>query len=210
MEEAKKIPAKVSPKPEEKEKKPEPKKVTTGDVSIQKKSIGQKLAQTFVPGDLKSVAKWAWKEIAVPMVKRTLDELISQGAHMMLYPGDTSTRRDRRPGDIQATFDYGRQYRSRSRDSDRPRPSSRWAEDFELDRIKFSSRTDADMVLRSMDDQLADYPFVRVSDFYEYAGITTDNYQLPNWGWTSLREATVERNFDGSYYICFPRPMPID
>lgn len=189
---------------------PDVKKVTTGNVTLKKKTTAQKILETFVPGDIKDVGEFIVKEIAIPAIKRTLDELISQGGHMLLYPGD-ATRPRNRANEVKASFDYNRQYRSPSRDYDRPRSSyNRWSDDFNLDRVSFASRVDAEMVLRSMEDQLRDYPFVRVSDFFEYAGVTSDNYQATNWGWTSIRDATIERDFGGEYYIRFPKIMPID
>ena len=208
MNEPKKIPPKSDSATN---KSPNVKKVTAGNVSLKKKTTGQKIFETFIPGDIKSIGKFLWKEIAIPAVKRALDELISQGGHMLLYPGDTSHPSRTRPGEIRASYDYNRQYRSPSRDYDRPRSYiNKWADDFNLDRVSFSSRVDAEMVLRSMEEQLRDYPFVRVSDFFEYAVITSDNYQATNWGWTSLREAYVETDFNGEYYIKFPKIMPID
>lgn len=210
MAEVKKIPAKGQAK----ESKPTPvkrEKVISGTANVRKKSLGQKMIATFLPGDIRDVKSYAWNEILLPAFKRTVDEFISQGIHMMLYPGDTAPR-GRRDNGVRASYDYGRQYRSRDRDYDRDRysPRNSWADDFDLERVSFSSRVDAEMVLQSMENVLRDYPFVRVSDFFDFAGISTENYQAGNFGWTSLREATVRRDFNGDWYISFPRFMSIE
>lgn len=210
MAEVKKIPAKGQAK----ESKPAPvkrEKVISGTANVRKKSLVQKAIETFLPGDIRDVKSYAWNEILLPAFKRTVDEFISQGIHMMLYPGDTAPR-GRRDNGVRASYDYGRQYRSRDRDYDRDRysPRNSWADDFDLERVSFSNRVDAEMVLQSMENILRDYTFVRVSDFFDFAGISTENYQTGNFGWTSLREAEVRRNFNGDWYISFPRCMPID
>lgn len=215
MEEAKKIPPKGSQTKAKEKEKPIPKqKVISGLATVKKKSLGEKILETFLPGDIQDIKKYAWNEIILPAFKRTLDDFISQGAHMLIYPGDTTYQRDRRRSDgVRASFDYGRQYRSRDRDRDRDydfSSRSRFDDSFELDRVTFSNRVDAEMVLDSMENVLADYPFVRVSDFFEFAGISTENYQAANYGWTSLRDADIRRDFNGDYYIKFPRIMPID
>lgn len=213
LDEVKKIPAKGQAQKKEQPKNvaiPKKEKVTSGTVTVKKKSLGQKALATFLPGDIQDVKSVLWNDIIIPAFKRTVDEFISQGAHMMLYPGDTAPR-NRRDNGIRASYDYNRQYRSRDRDYDRaPAPRNRWADDFDLDRVSFSSRVDAEMVLQSMENVLVEYSFVRVSDFFEFAGISTDNYQIYNYGWTSLRDADVRRDMSGEYYIQFPRVMPID
>lgn len=212
MEETKKVPAKVDPKKEATRTIPvKREKVISGAASLKKKSLGQKILETFIPGDIRDVKSFAWNEIIVPAFRRTLDEFISQGAHQLFFPGDTSRRSSRYDSSVRASYDYNRQYRSRDRDYDRDRrPTNRWADDFDLERVSFSNRTDAEMVLSSMENVLADYPFVRVSDFFDFAGISTDNYQTADYGWTSLREATIHRDMNGEWYISFPRVMPID
>ena len=209
MAEVKKIPAKgqIKERKQEASVPTKKEKVISGKATLKKKTLGQKVLETFLPGDIKDVKSYVWNEILIPAFKRTVDEFISQGTHMMLYPGDTSPRR--RDDGIRASYDYGRQYRSRDRGYDRMPPSS-WANDFDLERVSFSSRVDAEMVLQSMRDSLREFSFVRVADFYDFAGITTDNYQIYNFGWTSLREAEVRRDMNGEYYIRFPKTMPLD
>ena len=211
MEEAKKVPTKEEVRKEATRTIPvKREKIISGTATVKKKSLRQKILETFIPGDIRDVKTFAWNEIIIPAFRRTLDEFISQGAHQLLYPGDTSRRDRRYDSSIRAYYDYNRQYRSSSREPDRGRPQNRWADDFDLERVSFSTRTDAEMVLSSMENVLADYPFVRVSDFFDFAGISTDNYQTYNYGWTSLREAGVHRDINGDWYIHFPRVMPID
>lgn len=211
MEEAKKVPAKDQVRKDAVRTIPvQKKKIISGTATVKKKSLGQKILETFIPGDIRDVKTFAWNEIIVPAFRRTLDEFISQGAHQLLYPGDTYRRDRRYDSSIRASYDYNRQYRGGGREPDRSRPQNRWADDFNLDRISFERRSDAEMILASMDNDIREYTFVRVSDFFNYAGISTDNYQTANYGWTSLREATIHCDINGEFYIHFPKPMPID
>ena len=52
------------------------------------------------------------------------------------------------------------------------------------------------------------YQMVKVADLYDLVGISCD-YTANNYGWTNLRNASVERVRDG-YILKLPKALPID
>ena len=70
------------------------------------------------------------------------------------------------------------------------------------------ARAEAEMVLQMMQDTINRYSFVRISDFYDFVGLT-GNPSDYNYGWISIENATVRRG-SGGWYFVLPKAMPID
>jgi hypothetical protein len=190
-------------------------KVIVGKAKIQKKSLGKKVAETFLEDNTKSVGSYVVHDVLIPAAKALICDIVGWGgfAEMILFGG--SARRGSsalyRDGG-KTRINYGGAYRNVDRSSlDRGNGrelsrASRARHDF--DDIILETRGEAEEVLSHLVDLVIDYKQATVADLYDLVDITpafTDN----KWGWTDLRDASVNRVRNG-YLINLPRTQPLD
>lgn len=185
--------------------KPEKKvsRVTKGTVHQRKKPI---LDRIFGGETAQGIVEYVLYEVLIPAAKSTISDIVSNTIEMALY-GETGKRSSRLRRDRDVTHvSYNSIYdgrKSRSRSSSR-RPRSR----HRFDDIVIEKRVDAEEVLSTMVDQIDLYELVTVADFYEACGIQSE-YTDQNYGWESLREASI-RPVRGGYILDLPDPYPLD
>lgn len=167
-----------------------------------------KLLSVFKPGDIRAVSKNVLVTVIVPAIKKLIDDVISEGVHSMLYPNE-GPRQSVGTGGVYVN--YATSFSQRNRTPARPTgPAPTWGADFGIGNVRFNTRGDAEMVLKSMRDLLGQFPLVTVSTFFQLSNVTTENYQAESYGWTNLDNARVDRTMDGFYRLILPKPMPID
>ena len=190
----------------DKEKRAE--KVVQGKVKVKKKNEVRKFADVFVAEDTRNVKDYLLMEVAIPAIKNTIIDLITNGINMLLN-GDTS----RSSGSRKRSGDYVsyRDYSNRDRDRDRrDRYDSGHRGRFDLDDLVFGSRRDAEATLEQMDEMIDRYGIATVLDLYESADLGGSAPWTANkYGWSSLRSADVIKVRDG-YVIKLPKAMPLD
>lgn len=177
-------------------------KVVKGAVKTKKKGEVRKLAEVFVPGDVKNVKSYVVMDVLVPAIKKAISDIVTNGIDMILY-GETGRSRKRSSSDYVSYSRYSdskRDDRHTSREATRPR--------FDYDDIIYESRGEAEAVLEQMLDVIDRYKFITVGDMYDMAGLPQP-YTSNKYGWTSLRTAETVRTRDG-YTIKLPKAMPID
>jgi hypothetical protein len=170
----------------------------------QKKTIGQKFSETFLGDDTKNVVDYIMQDILIPAMKSTLSDMVGGGIEMLLFGerkshGGSTIYRDR----DRSYVPYNKI--SRYREDREPLRVNRSKTD--LDDIIIETRGEAEDVLSHMVDLIDDYGVASIADYYELLGIEsefTDN----KYGWTNLRDASVERVRRG-YCIRLPRPKEI-
>ena len=178
-------------------------KVVQGKVKVKKKGEVRKFADVFVAEDAHNVKDYLLMEVAIPAIKNTIIDLITNGV-TMLFNGDTGTKTRRRSGDYISYSDYY----NRDRHRDRRDVSTRFR--FDLDDLVFGSRRDAEATLEQMDDMIDRYGWATVLDLYESADLGGSAPWTANkYGWTSLRSADVIKVRDG-YVIKLPKAQPLD
>lgn len=188
-------------KKEKREKKIE--KVVSGPVRVQKKSELRKVVDIFVSDDIHSVKSYIFDDVLVPAIKKAIDDIVSNGIHMLLYNGD---RRNGTKSSI-SKVSYGGFYKN---SNDRAYPKAeRVRSGFDYDSPLFDNRGDAEAVLSAMDDIIDQYGVVSVLDMYDLADYSTTNYAAQRYGWTDIHTASVARVSDG-YIIRLPRAMPLN
>ena len=186
----------------EKEKRAE--KVVQGKVKLKKKNEVRKFADVFVAEDTHSVKDYLLMEVAIPAIKNTIIDLITNGINMLLN-GDTGTKTRRRSGDYISYRDYSNRDRDR-----RDRRDSSVRSRFDFDDLVFGSRGDAEATLEQLDDIIERYGVASVLDLYESADLGGSAPWTANkYGWSSLRSADVIKVRDG-YVIKLPKAMPFD
>jgi len=191
---------------------PKVEKVITGVVKKQKRSLGKKLAETFLEDDSKNVGAYILHDVLIPAAKSMISDMVGGGIEMLLFGerrgrGSSSIRRD----GSKSTVNYGAYSRtSNDRDPrDKPRDISkngRARHDF--DEIVLETRGEAEDVLAHLVDLTIDYGMASVADLYDLVGITS-NFTDNKFGWTDLRSAGVSRVRDG-YLLNLPRTQTLD
>jgi hypothetical protein len=181
--------------PETKEK---VEKVVTGTVKTKKKNGFSKFFSGFVSEDATNIRSFIVRDVVIPAVKKALSDTID----MILY-GDS-----RRGRSTASKISYSSYY-DRERGYGEPRrnePSIRSA--YSFDDIILESRGEAEEVLSHMSNLLDTYGIVSVADLYDLVGISCD-YTANKYGWTNIRNATVDRTRDG-WMLKMPKAMPIN
>ncbi len=183
-----------------KDERPRVEKVVTGNVTVKKKNGFGKFFSNFF-GDEEEIGEIKHHivgDLVVPTIK---DILLDSLAALLGVSGRRSSVSRRSSVD---RVSYGRYY-----EDSRARPvAARTTAMFNTDDVSFAEKGDAEFVLDRMFEMLERYGVVRVTDFYDLAGVSVD-YTATKYGWSSLRNAKVMRTRDG-YIIDLPRAMPID
>ena len=192
--------ASATPEPDKKDIK----KVVTAPVKVKKKSPFATAIDSFVQEDLTNIKTYIISDVIIPTIKNTIWDAFTNSLDMILY-GKTGHKRASAPGSSRASYvSYNKYSDNRNgRVSEEPRRSR-----YDFGNISFTSKADADEVLRQMDAILDEYKIVTVVDLYDLVGVTGE-YTDSKYGWTNLRNATVGRGRDG-YYLNLPKPLPID
>lgn len=180
-------------------------KVVSGEVVIQKKSLGRKFKDLIVEADFGGMARYVFADVLVPAAKSMFVDSVRQGAERIAY-GESRVRR----GSQGTRYDYSspinrgsREPReSRFRTVDRSRSIRRGREDVILE-----SREDAEVVLERMNDIIDNYEVVTVADLNELLGEGSTHADV-KWGWDYLQNVRV-RQFQDGYLLDLPPPQPI-
>lgn len=194
----------IKPKEPKKDSIPEKKveKIVTNPVKVKKKSDIRKIADVFVSEDISNVKSYVLMDVLVPAFKKLIDDIVSDGVHMILYGG---TGRDRR-GSGASRISYGGFY---PKDNTRPNTQpSRIRSAYDYDDVIIQSRGEAQDVLDRLDEAISKYGLISVADFYDLVGITGD-YTDYKYGWTDISSASIVRTRDG-YMIKFPKALPLN
>lgn len=180
------------------EEKKEVKQVVSGREV--KKTLMDKVGETFLSEDVKTVKEYFFWDVVVPGLKNAFIDVVE----MALF-GNTRGRR-RSGGESRVSYS-GYYDRDRRGSSDRYERSSRSERP---DRIDFSSiyldsRGDAEEVMVEMDRLIKKYDEATVADLYSLVGITS-NHTHNKWGWTDSRDLNYRRSGRG-YVLDFAKPI---
>lgn len=181
-------------------------KVTSGKTQTHQKSEAQKLANSFIVDDLKNIARRILMEVLIPDLKKAISSTLKNGVDIALY-GEVNPNQSGKKGVAEKVSYQGRY----ERESERNRNDyiTNRKNDYDYDDVSFEFREDAEAVLDSMYDLIDHFGIVSIADFYELAGISTDNYTLNRYGWRNLSGSTVV-NVRGEYRLKLPRPRPFN
>lgn len=179
-------------------------KVVTGPVKVKKKSELAKFADTFIAEDAENVKSYIWEGVVIPTIKDTFFEIITGGLSMLLFGKRTGSSKTSTGSKISYTSYYGRDRDRDVRRDDEPRSRSR----FDYEDIVIPSRGEAEGVLIQMEELIDRYKVCSVLDLYDMLDRTAP-YTADRFGWTSIRNARVERVRDG-YMLRLPKVLPLD
>lgn len=184
-------------------------KIATGKVTRQKRTFGQKVSEAFLGDDTQSVGDYLLHDVLIPAMKSTLSDMVGGGIEMLLFGERRSrgTYRDRGHSYVSYGSYFG-DSRDRDRRDNRRELSRSERSRHDFDNLSFETRGEAEDILSHLVDLTVDYNVATVADYYDLAGVEsqfTDN----KYGWTNLRDASVDRVRQG-YTIRLPQPRVLD
>ena len=184
-------------------------RITKSDPIRRKQPLGKRFMETFFQGSLTQSRDYVFQEVLLPAAKDLLFDSIRGGASQVIFGTTTGPRGDARStrGKQGSHVAYNRVKPVGNRNSERDiSHRSRARHDF--DEIIFSDRIEAEGILDKMFLLMERYEYVKLSEFYELAGVTAQHTD-ERWGWTDLRGSQVARIRNG-YLLDLPRPEPIN
>lgn len=187
----------------EKAKERKVEKVVKGTVKT-RENKSRKFMGNFISGDANSVWEAVLMDVLIPSLKKLVSEGINTASDLLIY-GETRGGRNRSESKVSYRRYYDDRYGDRRESESRSRGSrSR----FDYDDLVYETRGEAEMVLEKMQETLDEYKLVSVGDMYDFSGISAP-FTSHDYGWTSLRTASVRRVRDG-YILDLPKFMPIN
>ena len=189
-----------------------PEKVVKGKVTIPKKTLGEKLAETFVMADLETVVKSIVSDTVVPKVKSTICDIFESLPRMLLYgdgksrpkgSGSSASRNETTPYykyNRPSSYDFG--YGSAE-------PSVVPYRRTSVENVEFENRSDAEAVLTELRERIYSEGCVSVNTFLTVIGRPEEHsYTKTQYGWNSLADARIEATRNG-WVLKLPKPVYI-
>lgn len=178
---------------DEKEKK-EPVEVEA--VKVKKKSALGSFVEDAVEDAGRGLISYLVNEQLIPLAEKAL-----RGVADWLL-GKMGGHSDPRDPDQNGPY---RRYSRSSSSYERRKSKSRDA--FGIDRIIFRTKSEAERVLRGLEDQISQYRVASVADLYELLGEDCP-WTATDYGWTSLATARIDFVSEG-YHLKLPPVMMI-
>lgn len=167
---------------------------------VTKPTETSKLIKVFFPDGFQATKDKLVKDILIPAIKGFAYDALTA----ILYPDGSH-----RPGNILGSRVNYAGISNGLRNLTAPSQQLARASGFDYDQILYASQQDADLVLTTLEDAIAQYNSVSVADLYDVSGQTVTNPQAYKYGWVNLSSATIQRN--GQYFrIVMPRAVPLD
>lgn len=189
-----------------------PEKVVKGKVTIPKKTLGEKLTETFVMADLESVVKSIVSDTIVPKVKSTICDIFESLPRMLLYgDGKSRPKGSGSSASRNETTPYYKYNRPSSYDSGygSAEPSAVPYRRTSVENVEFENRSDAEAVLTELRERIYSEGCVSVNTFLTVIGRPEEHsYTKTQYGWNSLADARIEATRNG-WVLKLPKPVYI-
>jgi len=179
-------------------------KVTTGKVTIKKKSAFAKIKELFISEDSDKVGSYILMDVLVPSIKRAIVDIIKSSADMIF-----GTKGSSPSPSSKITFggtpyvNYA--YTSSTR---KPDPVNVARSQYEVGDFNFETRADAEEVLSSLEAIIEAYGKASVADLCDLVGAPYE-YVANKYGWKNLHDAVAIRTSSG-YSLRLPKSIPLE
>ena len=172
-----------------------------GNIVKKQRSVIEKMAGLFLAQNPNEAYDDIVMDIVVPAIKNVfLDSLTTllNGRPAKSRTGTTASR-----------ISY-RDFYEKDNVKDSYRHSSKAIDAINYDDVIFESVGDAEIVLDAMEDAIARYGRISVSDYYDLSGVevTTRDYPAGKYGWKDISGSRAVRVKEG-WIIKLPRAYPI-
>lgn len=191
------------------DEKKEPKKLAPlTQATLKEKTFWDK----FVTEDLGNIKDYIIKDVIVPNVKRSIDEIVTNTIKMILYKGSPPKNSIYTGSKIQygSYFGNGAPWNAAPNfNSNQKKDANQNVNDkykvsvYNYENIVIPSKNEAEAVLVQLTEMINMYGKASVSDLYDIVGIT-GNYTDGNYGWTNLVTSYSEKVGDG-YMLILPK-----
>lgn len=179
-------------------------KVITGNATTRKRGLWYRFIDTFIGDDIQNIRTYILYDMIIPGIK----EGILGGIEMMFF-GTTRPRgrgSSRRANVDRASYNqvnYG-SYSKGSRQDRRDYVDNQYPS---MDDVMFETRGDAELVLDALRADIARYNEATESAYYQYAGVSNNDYTANDRGWTNLDMNIRPRRIRGGKYVLdLPKP----
>ena len=187
-----------------------------------KKGVTERLVTSLIgPDGLPSVGHYLTHDVVLPAIKEIIVNSVTSGINMMMYGPDSAGKRSttgyyQRGSAYRPNVNYQSSYKQtpttstsnvKYQNESRPYHNETRASGFNSEDYMLASRDDAKMVLSQLLEQVDDYGWASLADFFDLVGIDS-NFTDNNYGWTNLDFAkfVVVR---GGYALRLPRLEPL-
>lgn len=201
---------------------PQVKKVVTGKVVTRKKSLAKSFKEVFVSENEQTFPEYLIQDVAIPMirelaikmVKQTLDGISNGVEDRIAGVTGAAPRTTTSYGTGRAHTNYNAPYRSTptrttARTSPPPPPRVSIRRSNRVEDIFLETREDGLNIIEELEGKIDGFGHCTVADLYASVGLdikTTDE----SWGWDTLEGARVRHHGTGVYQLIVPRPIPIN
>ena len=162
---------------------------------VRKKSLGEKLADTFLAEDISTTLTHVWSNVIVPKMK----DIMSAAVDTALFG---APRRGPSVGD------RGTNYNALSRPQNNV--TSAMITRQTTEDIMLYSEQDVILLFNALQEQIRMSGFVTIGYLYRFLHMPSDHTK-ENWGWYQISERSYTKSFDenGTPVFCPILPKPI-
>lgn len=172
------------------------KKVISGSVRTKEKSLASKFRETFKLRDISEIKSYIYEDLIVPGFKKAVRGIVD-----IILDGEVRSYGTKSNG-------YRIDYRGMSERRDREEPRRIHTSKRDFRELIFDTRGDAEEVVSTLVDLIADYNHASIADLYDCCDITSQ-FSDNKYGWTDLSGASVRRVSDG-YILDLPSARALD
>lgn len=175
----------------------------TNTAIVRKKPLLRRFKEVFLGAEVHKLPGSILEDVLIPQAKNTVADAISNifdglnaAVDVFLFGEDTKGRTRKKDGKY---VDYGGAFKERRKPTNRNRTRHDFSD------ISYPHRAEAVEILSRLNNYLREgYDWVSVADFYEVADVQSTEITDSDYGWASLKGATIKSNRYGEYYIDFP------
>lgn len=188
----------------------EKKEARPGSVMESRKTLGRKLAETFVSEDMESVKSYIFSDVIIPMIKDMIVGVINQGTDMLFYGRSGGSSYKGRSSGKYGTASYQSYYNGNKQKAVSGGQPTR-----DTSEITFDTRKLAWDVLEEMRAVIEQYDNLSIIDYHDIVEkvtgfVASSNYTDDRYGWTDLNGVDVKMVRGGRYILTLPKAVLLD